>query len=558
MVNAALTNDVQIGAIHAAIAVSHMQAPSPLALILTFGISLIAALLALWIAPRWRPGRMHRRTAPEHEEETVFLLDGEDLVDATAPARQFLEAAEPKGSDRARLLALLLPRYPELGEALSNLSGEGQRIFLPSDEQEGERLIVQWWDRYIRIRLESPSERHKPARIDRISLDALERELGILRKTAELAPYLVWHETSDGRITWANRAYLETARELAPEKGAPGAWPPHRIFPSLSALPDRDCLKSRRVSAGGEGEKRRWFECSSCSMGDGLMFFAVPADALVRAENALQNFIQTLSLTFAHLPTGLAIFDRKRQLTLFNPALTDLFGLPVDFLSARPTLNAFLNRLREKQMIPEPKDFKGWRQQMEDLETKAVNGTYEEIWNLPGNKTYKIIGRPHPDGAVAFLFEDISTEVSHTRRFISQIETDQAVFDSLDEAIAVFAPDGTLTTSNAAYARLWGVDPASAFGDMRFSDAMQHWRKASGADPSDPGAWERMQSFFTHHGNREKQTGAIALQDGRRLLFRLMPLPGGMGLIGFREITADPGPGGIRGKIPWAARKVRA
>ncbi len=535
-----------------------MQALSPLALSLTLGISLIAALLALWITSHSRAWRRRRQAAPEHEEETAFLLDGEDLVDVTASARQLLEAAEPRGSERARLLALLLPRYPELGEALASLSGEGQRVFAPSDRQSEERLIVQWWDRYIRIRLESPRERHKPARIDRISLDALKRELGILRKTAELSPYLAWHETPDGRITWANRAYLETVRELAPGREAPDAWPPHRLFPSLSTLPDRDCLQSRRVSAGGDGDKRHWFECSSSPMGEGLMFFAVPADALVRAENALQNFIQTLSLTFAHLPTGLAIFDRKRQLTLFNPALTDLFGLPVDFLSARPTLNAFLNQLREKQMIPEPKDFKSWRQQMEDLETKAVNGTYEELWNLPGNKTYKIIGRPHPDGAVAFIFEDISTEVSHTRRFVSQIETDQAVLDSLDEAIAVFAPDGTLTISNAAYARLWGVDPGSAFGEMRFPDAMKHWREKSTCAPSDPGSWERMQSFFTQPGNREQQKGFIVLGDARRVLYRLVPLPGGMGLIGFREITATSGSNRGRGKIPWSARKERA
>ncbi len=534
-----------------------MQALSPLALVMTLGISLLAALLALWAAQRIRPWQRGRAAGQEHEEETAFLLDGEELVDATPPARQLLAATDPEGSERARLLALFLPRYPDLGEFLSAISGEGRRVFVPDERQDGERLVAEWWGTFLRIRLESPGERQKPARIDRISLDALERELGILRKTAELAPYLAWHETREGRITWANRAYLETAQALAQGEERPDAWPPRHLFPSLGSLPDRDCLRSRRISAGGNGAKRHWFECSSYPMGDGLMFFAAPADALVKAENALQNFIQTLSLTFAHLPTGLAIFDRKRQLTLFNPALTDLFGLPVDFLSARPTLNAFLNQLREKQMIPEPKDFKSWRQQMEDLEAKAENGTYEEIWNLPGNKTYKIIGRPHPDGAVAFLFEDISTEISHTRRFVSQIETGQAVLDSLDEAIAVFAPDGTLTTSNTAHARLWGIDPGSAFGEMRFGDALMHWRQKAVCDPSDPEPWERMNSFFTQPGNRQAQKGIIALRDGRRLLYRLVPLPGGMGLIGFREIPDNARARQPRGKLPWAARAER-
>ena len=44
----------------------------------------------------------------------------------------------------------------------------------------------------------------------------------------------------------------------------------------------------------------------------------------MQAETALRGFMQTLAKTFAHLPTGLAIFDQHRQLALFNPALAPL------------------------------------------------------------------------------------------------------------------------------------------------------------------------------------------------------------------------------------------
>jgi hypothetical protein len=59
---------------------------------------------------------------------------------------------------------------------------------------------------------------------------------------------------------------------------------------------------------------------------------------IVRAQQAQKNFVQTLTKTFATLAIGLAIFDRNRQLMLFNPALIDLPALPADFLSARPNL----------------------------------------------------------------------------------------------------------------------------------------------------------------------------------------------------------------------------
>ncbi|MEK9704965.1 MAG: diguanylate cyclase, partial [Paracoccaceae bacterium] len=52
----------------------------------------------------------------------------------------------------------------------------------------------------------------------------------------------------------------------------------------------------------------------------------------------------------------------------------------------------------------------------------ATEGTYTEIWNLPSGATFRISGRPHPDGALAFLFEDITAEVSMSRRFTAEFE----------------------------------------------------------------------------------------------------------------------------------------
>jgi hypothetical protein len=42
------------------------------------------------------------------------------------------------------------------------------------------------------------------------------------------------------------------------------------------------------------------------------------------------------------------------------------------------------------------------------LEEEAASGLFEETWSLPGGQTYRVIGRPHPNGALAFMFEDIS------------------------------------------------------------------------------------------------------------------------------------------------------
>ncbi|MEZ5684429.1 MAG: hypothetical protein R3D78_00325 [Paracoccaceae bacterium] len=142
----------------------------------------------------------------------------------------------------------------------------------------------------------------------------------------------------------------------------------------------------RRVSLEAGDEGAVWFDCYSYPWENGSMHFALPADSTVRAERALRDFVQTLTKTFADLPIGLAIFDQQRQLQMFNPALLDLTQLGPDFLSARPTLYAFLDRLREARMMPEPKDYRSWRLQMTELEKASAAGFHVETRSLPGGR----------------------------------------------------------------------------------------------------------------------------------------------------------------------------
>jgi len=48
---------------------------------------------------------------------------------------------------------------------------------------------------------------------------------------------------------------------------------------------------------------------------------------------------------------------------LFNPALLDLTGLPAEFLAMRPSLLSVLDAMHDRNMIPEPKDYRSWRRQ---------------------------------------------------------------------------------------------------------------------------------------------------------------------------------------------------
>jgi len=256
---------------------------------------------------------------------------------------------------------------------------------------------------------------------------------------------------------------------------------------------------------------------------DGTLCCAAPIDRLVAAETSLRNFVQTLSKTFAHLPIGLAIFDRRRELMLFNPALVTLSTLSPEFLSGRPGLVAFLDALRDRQRMPEPKNYRTWRDEIARLEQSAEQGTYQELWTLPNGQSYRVIGRPHPDGAVAFMFEDITSEVSLTRKFRGDLDLYQAVLDTMPCALAVFSGEGQMVLANDGYGALWEVGPKDAVAVQTVTEATRYWQDRCALT----GLWADIRHFAVQKAERAAWTEEIALLDGQRLTVQVAPLAGG-------------------------------
>ncbi len=334
-------------------------------------------------------------------------------------------------------------------------------------------------------------------------------------------PVPAWEESAAGGILRANAAYAALA--VAPL--TPGA-PLPVLFPPEGG--------ARRTPAGRPAGPQ--FDCCSAPLpGGGRVHLALPADAALTAEATLARFMQTLAKTFAHLPTGLAIFDSDRRLALFNPALGDLTGLQPGWLSERPTLEALLDRLRAMRMLPEPKDYRNWRRHLSEVERLAQEGHYAEDWALPGGRVLRVTGQPHPGGALAFLVEDVTGEVALRRRFRLELSLGQSVLDAMEEGVAVFGADGRLMATNAAYAELWGSDPGTLLADLDAADLLAAWVAATGPAP----VWARARDFLASPRDRRAWQAEVALAEGGRLRCRFVPLARGATLCAFRKCAVS-------------------
>ena len=440
-----------------------------------------------------------RKTRTLQSFQPTILFDGEEIVDATEDARALISSAPSQMSDLQATLFTFRDRFPTLGERLLDLQKSQTLRVLPADStpmwielSKKEGLIKLSLHGSGQITTEEPSNQTVQY--------TTRSELDLLRNIAEFTPQQIWQQDEKGQLVWANHAYLTTSDYLLnASANSVSTWPNRPIFEDLHFdVPDKGLVK-RHLSVGlPDNNVDSWFDITSVQYGKTTLHFATDANGTVLAEQSRNKLLQTLSKTFAHLSIGLAIFDHNRQLTIFNPALLDLTRTTGEFLSSRPTVDMFLDCLREERLLPEPKNYTSWREQFKALEDAARGGKYCENWSLPDGMTYRVTGKPHIDGAIAFFFEDISAEISLTRQFRSDIETGQSVLDSLSDAIAVFSTNGTLVISNKAYENLW--DPSGTDQTQRLD--IQHelavWRNRCAVSP----VWSGLRDFIGTSGER--------------------------------------------------------
>jgi len=496
---------------------------------MVFGMVLTAflvALSALMFLAAWQSRHPVAQASifDQSPSRVTFLFDGERLVDASPAARALL----PEGEDNRawmRLMARFGPDFPSLSERLAALPRIGQ-LLIPSHPGTLPALVLkaEHLSGLTRLTVDGGQFDAFGNQGDAATAAALQQEVMAQRSVLSRAPVLMWKESPDGAVIWANHAYLIRAVELLPE-GEDLSWPLPKLFAPAAPANARLPRLKLMMPSGAE-----WFDMVRMPQGEDVLCYALAADRAVQAETALREFMQTLTKTFADLPIGLAIFDRSRCLQMFNPALADLTTLAPEMLIARPTLNAFLDAMRARAMIPEPRDYRSWRKQLARLEEEATMGIFEETWSLPGGQTYRVIGRPHPNGALAFMFEDISNEMSRTRRYRADLELGQSVIDSVEDAVAVFSQGGQLVMSNHAYAQLWQHDPQVLLSEASIATLCAWWR-----DHAAPTLlWDDATDYVTSAGDRSPWEGEVRLLDGRLVSCRFRPLTGGATLITFR------------------------
>ena len=156
----------------------------------------------------------------------------------------------------------------------------------------------------------------------------------------------------------------------------------------------------------------------------------------------------------------------------------DIAGLDFEALSLKPDYASFLDTLRAKGFLPEPKDYGDRRDRLARPESAAETGSYRDVWEPRDGFTYRVTGKPNPDGAIAFLFEDISAETGHAREAHAELYLLENAINSVTAPLVIFDGLSSYVRSNSAFQSIWPEIAQRNNTEKSLSGCLQLWQKA--------------------------------------------------------------------------------
>ncbi len=364
----------------------------------------------------------------------------------------------------------------------------------------------------------------------------------------EGVPCPAWRRASDGRIVWANAAYVEAVEARAAGVVVADQIELDDAVRRLAEKATREKAPTEaRIAVNVHGERRmfRVIERPTHVGGDaGLCGFAIDVTHEDDARAELSRHVEATKRLIDQIPAAVAMFGVGQELSYYNAAFQDLWRLETAELDAKPPLGDLLDRLRQAGRLPEQADYRAWKAAQLSLYTDETapgvdraGAAPDEVWPLPDGRTLRVAKARHPLGGVIAIFEDITERLRFEALHNTQIKVQRATLNNLSEGVATFGSDGRLKLANDAFGDLWRLD--AAFIETRpHIEAVLERMRAFTADGGEAlGLVRRRVTSMTAEDRTPIAAHPLALTDGRTLSFGTEPLPDGATMIHFLDVT---------------------
>lgn len=362
--------------------------------------------------------------------------------------------------------------------------------------------------------------------------EKLRAEIAPLRALLDTLPAPVWARNAAAELSWVNPAYVRAveARDAS-----------EVIARQLELLDRSGRDELARVRALGEtyaarmpvvvAGRRRLLDILDLPSRGGSAGIGIDVSEVEAMRAEVSRMMEAHRRTLDQLPTAVAIFSDRQQLTFCNEAYRGLWELSPDFLDQHPTDATILDRLRAARKLPEQLDFRQWRTQL--YEAYRALESKQHWWHLPDGRTLRVVTTPNPEGGITYLFDDVTERLELERRYDAMIRVQGETLENLAEAVAVFGSDGRLRLFNPAMARMWRLAP-SQLAERPHAENVIEWCEPLLRDAT---FWRALRGAITGLERREALSDRLERVDGSVVDCSTVPLPDGATLVCFQDVT---------------------
>ncbi|HET7708457.1 MAG TPA: ATP-binding protein [Sphingomicrobium sp.] len=399
----------------------------------------------------------------------------------------------------------------------------------PAPEPAGTLLL--WW-------FDTSAAEGQRAKLES-RLSQTESALDALTHLIEAAPLPMWYRGPDLKLGLVNRAFVDAVEGSdAAEVIARGS--------ELVDAPGADSARSSAATALESGKpyerlqpatirgERRMLRIVNVPLPTGAVAgFAIDVQELEDSRAEFERHLQSQRDLADRMTAGTAQFDPDRNLSFFNLPFAVMTQLDPEWLAEGPEFDRVLERMREKNRLPEVRDFPAWREERRAWFNNA-DEVVEEEWMLAGGDHLRLVAQPLPDGGLRLFVEDRTEQVRLASARDTLLRVRAATFDNLFEAISVFASDGRLYLWNRRFSQVWDLDEEWLGKHPRIDELVT----AITPKLAKPQTATKIREAVRQTTNERKAgEGRIAMTDGRNFDFALVPLPDGNALLTMVDIT---------------------
>lgn len=354
----------------------------------------------------------------------------------------------------------------------------------------------------------------------------------------EAAPMPMWFRGPDHKLRLVNQAYVKA---IGAESSAAAVENQLELVEPVDGLTAAQIagqaaeqkLPIERVVATTIDGQRRSLRVSDLPLGsDGVAGYAVDIEEMEELSRNFRAFLDAQRSMLDQLSVGVAQFDVDRKLVFANQPFRRTFGISPGTVSVGTTFERMLSDARENGRTPEVRDFPAWR--AEHVEWFSSGETQEEAWPLSGGTHLRMVAQPMPDGGLVLIAEDRTEQLALSATRDTLLRTRTATLDSLFEALAVVAPDGTLQLWNRSFAGVWGLDADMLDAHPNAEKLLEAIAPNLARSKQGKAIGEVIRAATL---DRKETGGRVQMADGRTLEFAGVPLPDGNGLLTTLDIT---------------------